>query len=267
MAMKKTLKAAATLLLAAGLVLTGCPTNGGDDKGNGGDIGVGGLPPLGSGDLAKGENILLKPGYNMTATDVSHLSYAPTDTEDGVESWKVEDGYLSFELEKELGPQNLDSASGLLELLGDDGSAKWHITVNGAGTQGLAFDGFGWIDGNDRYEVSRNVIDTDDKTYQKYSRIAYIYMDDAVTLSRGEVEKSEPGHGIYTFKAFRLELKKGWNLVQEDITATFYPTMSNTTNYNYTTAIKIADKNVPWTVERYNGNDSRVSKGFFGKNR
>jgi hypothetical protein len=251
MAVKKAWMAVTVVLLFAGFVMAGCPQPG---DGSGSGLGVGGLPDLGGdktglpADLEE-PDLSLEPGDGMTAEDVAALDIVPDYFGNGVKSWSIENGKPSFELET---PEYLEDIS---ELLGDG------LTVTGSAEMAF-FYGF-WSDG---YDISRSKYETDEKTYERSSRIMYYYVSDDVTITSGEEQDKGSDDGVswdYTYKASKLELKKGWNLVQTDMSTTF-----SETGYTGTVAVKIADKDVPWTVT-YDDYDSapkanghNLTKGF-----
>jgi len=99
--------------------------------------------------------------------------------------------------------------------------------------------------------------------WYRFSQIFYMYVSDSVTVSSGgwsHTYDGEDSNGNWipineNVKAFKLELKKGWNLVQWD---ELYESAVDSVSYTY--LIKIADKNVPWYIDGW-GSSSRTARG------
>ena len=117
--------------------------------------------------------------------------------------------------------------------------------------------------------IDRTALDTenyDGETglgWYRLSGITYMYVSDNVTVSSGGWSQSDGwkdknGHWVSSeenMKAFKLELKKGWNLVQWDVARE-----STADSVSFTDLVKIADKNVPWYIEGW-GSSSRTARG------
>jgi ribosomal protein S4E len=75
--------------------------------------------------------------------------------------------------------------------------------------------------------------------------IQYVYVDRDCTVTRGATSwtKTDDERGTYTVKynAIDLQLKEGWNLVQQN---------QNSTKTEDTITMKIADKDIPWYIRR-----------------
>ena len=255
-------------LLTFGFVLAGCnlgPVDGDDPSGSG-DLGVGGLGPIGEPttgrETVKESGVLLEPLYmsGITTADVAQLN-VPEESHpiDGIKSWGVTRGRLSYELGK---PDVLLESQILLVSFYDFGhSDEWKVTVK-EDIKGMAVFAFIFENDGKNYQIVRSKGEINGKTARS-SMILYIYVDGNAILERGKV-KGLPdelgeivGQGYtITFNAFRLELKKGWNLVQFD--------GAQTSGSNTETIItaKIADKDVPWSVSY--GDGTLKSNGFRG---
>jgi hypothetical protein len=239
-------------LLASGFVLAGCNPGLIDDSVPGGiDGDQTGLPNF---------EVLNKPleaGSGMTAADVEDLFLdPPSEIGDGVEYWNVFAGLLSFEVKT---PKELVDArqwaDGYFYAEEDD---KWKVITTGNANV-KEIDGFK----SDGYAIYRFAYeesgDNDSGSYREIG-IDYIYVNADVTFRRDEIKEewnATGDSGTKTYKAFKLELKKGWNLVQMDYTHTW-----NDNIEDETTSVTIATKDVPWTVDATN-NDTK-NKGFRG---
>ncbi|MDR1095525.1 MAG: hypothetical protein LBL31_03990 [Spirochaetaceae bacterium] len=108
---------------------------------------------------------------------------------------------------------------------------------------------FRWSIRNSSYGLNREAY-VSNSNNSHHSKIVYIYASEDVTLSRDEkVLTNEYDNPKDTnWDAVNLELKAGWNLVQIDTRQTW-----NASDYTYTktVTVKIADKNVPWTLGVY----------------
>lgn len=95
------------------------------------------------------------------------------------------------------------------------------------------------------YLVYRYKEDTDGETYFFGSMIQYVYVDKDCTVTRDAASWTETDdeRGAYTvkYKAIDLQLKEGWNLVQQN---------QNSTKTEDTITMKIADKDIPWYIRR-----------------
>jgi hypothetical protein len=233
----------AVILLAAMVILAGCPMD--DDGDDGGDNdGVTGLSTIVYTDVT-----LQGEGASTLTVDKE------TNIRDGYEL-SITKGKLTLEFFKPLSTGPIDEdLNGREEywLFGrTDGDYKLTFDPAGGGRVGVKERG-GW-DLNEeeaslRYGISRNSTQKDDEnnpTFQISSQIAHVYVTGDVRITREEkeeivVEDDDWRSGKYT--AIDLPLKTGWNLVQFDRKETF---AENEADNTVVITVKIADKDIPW---------------------
>jgi hypothetical protein len=157
----------------------------------------------------------------------------------------VASGKLSFTL----GTPGNEKLGPVSNLNGDDDSdffgktdSGYELTIPEPTAKYAVFQGFGKNIGQNSYKIQRIAEDTDGATYMDYSIIVYVYVDKDVTLSRDAKSWTDNGETV-SYTAINLPLIHGWNLVQTDL---------HQTETSATVTVKIADKNVPWTVTKGN---------------
>jgi hypothetical protein len=90
------------------------------------------------------------------------------------------------------------------------------------------------------FYILRFFEDADYTTYYNRYDIIHVYVSSDVTFTRGaKTIKTEYSNGPINYSAVNLPLKTGWNLVQTDY---------NGTETSGTHTVKIATKNIPWTL-------------------
>lgn len=234
------------VLLAFGFALAGCNPGLIDDDI---PVNIDDLPDL-TGDQTglpdfEELNRPLKAGSGMTAADVESLDIEPLPSEigDGINYWNVFAGLLSFKVKT---PESLAAASQWADgYLDADKGDDWKVIITGNAGMGETSS---FKSGD--YTIRRLVYEESGNNYSGSYReigIDCIYVDANVTLRRGEVTESWNITGDWvtkTFKEVKLELKRGWNLVQTDYTHTW-----DGNTEDETISVTIATKDVPWTVD------------------
>jgi hypothetical protein len=226
------------LLLALGLALAGC---GGDDDGDGGGDGLN-LP--GIDEPTTGRETIKSPDGGISLTGLPSSLEEKTDSTGA--TFSVKGGKFSFELPKSPNNQNtLANNSSLRSTLFNDSQATDYTTTAEEATF-ASVTRFSWSTGDTSYSINRRASETDEKTYEYSSEIVYIYVSENVTLSRAAKTSTDS-----QVDAVNLALKAGWNLVQKDRRYT----VSGSTGTEKIT-VKIADKNVPWTLRVHTSSGS-----------
>jgi len=157
--------------------------------------------------------------------------------------WSVTDGKLKATLNAPSSAETdpisdmLSPGSGAENFFGSvTGTNAVSVSDNTASIAML--DGFGY----NQYWIDRSLETGDNESNYQLKQIYYVYVDKDVTLSRAKKTISvDVGGGMsysVTYSAFNLPAKAGWNLVQMDMNAA-----------NFTITIKVADKDIPWTLE------------------
>jgi hypothetical protein len=223
-----------------------------------------------------GSNIPLQPGYGLVDTDGNGeedtLVISTKDdiddtngniTADGgtiIGTFTVANGELDFtvknytELNK-LGPALISdwikstSPSSYRDEFGYTGSGN-EVAISDPDATMLRMTSMYYDDEEDDEHIDRSV-EIREETFAKASDISYIWVDRDCTLSRGAKTMSFPDgkenggdyHGeTVEFSAFELPLKAGWNLVQMN------RYQYGNEGKNRIITVKIADRDVPWTV-------------------
>ncbi|MDR3171454.1 MAG: hypothetical protein LBU17_07485 [Treponema sp.] len=255
----------AVLFLAAIFTMTGCPTDddGGDDGGNNGGLDLPAITEETTGQAKievngatlVGENALAGKEATITIGEQTIPSYGGSE---GYGTWWVNEGKFSLILNTPSDPYTegisnwLDAESHFFGSI----EAGYEVTVSDKSAK-IVTPYFSGSSGSIRYSVDRMKYETDETTYYNESTIQYVYVSKNVTLSReqktitDEDEDEDEGQSYTyndTYSAFTLPLKAGWNLVQTDENMT----LTSSSTINTTIAIKIADKDVPWTIEYNN---------------
>jgi hypothetical protein len=225
------------LLLALGLVLAGC--GGDDDEDGGGGDGLN-LPELH--EPTTGLKLVSNPIDGISLTGLP-LVLAETTDDKGVK-FSIEDGKFLFRLPENPATQKTLTNWGkdLLEILFYDKAANGYTTTPNDAIDATfaSVTGIHWNDDSASYSVFREAVKTDEETYEYSSKIVYVYVNKDVTLSRTATTLTNTQIG-----AVNLALKTGWNLVQTDR----HITASGGTVSSITITVKIADKDVPWTLD------------------
>jgi hypothetical protein len=229
------------LLLALGLALAGC---GGDDGDDGGDDGLN-LPGIGD-EPTTGQKTVTGSGITVSGEGMPQTLVEQTDNYTGAK-FSITGGKFSFTLpENPTNPQVLADNESLLDTLFYDRDAEDYTTTPAAASDAtfVSVTDFYWNSGSTSYSISREAY-KEEETYWDFSEIAYVYVNKDVTL--GRAAKNLTDHGVeIQVGVVNLALKKGWNLVQKD----GHGTESGDT-YTEAVTVKIADKNVPWTLDVY----------------
>jgi hypothetical protein len=165
----------------------------------------------------------------------------------------VTDSKLSFTLNTPTGsPPSVSGINGQSSdaVFGRTDSG-YEVTFSPGSTNALVISNF-LVGGANSYSVSRYAYETDSSTYVHEITIFYIYVDNNCTFSRLGKTWTEGG-ASRTYGEFNIALEAGWNLVQLQVNM---PTTQQSNDRTF--SLKIADKNVPWTVNG-NGNTDQKS--------
>jgi hypothetical protein len=217
-----------TGLIALAAVTIGCPT--GDDDSSSPPTEFQ-FPPIDEPTTGQAQ----VTGSNISLTDYTGGDIPSTSSAYEGSTFWVTGGKLSFTLDT---PTSFYQPGVDPDFFGRT-SAGYEVTVSDSSTQAALFEGFS--SPNNGTTIARYKFDTDGKTYQLECKIAYIYVDRNCTFSREAKEWIKTDNPSYTEKyaAFNLELKTGWNLVQTDTYAI---------RTEGTTTLRIATKDVPWSI-------------------
>ncbi|MDR3335303.1 MAG: hypothetical protein LBT13_10545 [Treponema sp.] len=163
-------------------------------------------------------------------------------------TWSVTAGKLNLTL-------NTPSTQAVSTWLSNDGrhfvgsvDGENVVTISDNTAQITSIKGLRYRANSIDYYVERAKYETDEETYIMASGIAYVYVSKDVTLNRGQKQGGlgDSATVTVTYSAFTLPLKTGWNLVQIDEELQIYEDMKPTSG---TMAVKIANRNVPWTIK------------------
>jgi hypothetical protein len=224
-----------TCLAVLVIVLAACKNDGGDPPG---------LNFPNNTEETTGRPNVTGTNITLTGEGAAAINIPQQILQNGAGNFSVTNGKLSFNLGT---PTSLFSVTSI-GLKMDPG---YEITFSDPSTQVLAIDQF-WYTSRDRldYVISRYTVDTDEATYYAESYISYIYVDRDCTFSREELSwtYTDDDGSSYTvnYKALNLPLKAGWNLMQEDLGGTLTEANAGVTIIT----AKIADKDIPWTIEK-----------------
>jgi hypothetical protein len=235
------------------IALAACKNDGGDPPAN---------PPTGLNlldlDVTKSTGQSSITGTNITLTGEgaagiivtggSIVDYISNVTTNG--SFSVTNGKLSFDLGTPSSPSvvtslnksNSDSVDFFYRTDSD-----YKLTFSDSSATAVIIPGFVCSFAGSQYTIWRFAEAGDGVTYLQQAAIGYIYVSADCTISRQAKTWTEPGNDgsswTVDYKAFELPLKTGWNLIQIDM---------DVSGGGETTVLKIADKDVPWTIEKYN---------------
>jgi hypothetical protein len=200
------------------------------------------------------------PGASMP-DELEEVSNATT----GV-AFSIEEGVFSFTLPEE--PEDAHAWNGvadtaryvITELFGEYIGAPSGNDYTGIGVTIVDSDGdtiaeedatiefamvdrFNWSIRNTSYQLDRQAQKGSAFGNGNSSKIVYVYASEDVTLSRDEKDVTVDPSRVVNWGAVDLALQAGWNLVQID-------TSTTSADYILTkdVTVKIADKNVPWTL-------------------
>jgi hypothetical protein len=228
---RKRLAGFAVLLVAAIFTMTGCSA---DDDGDD-------LPPIN--EQTTGVPKVEVKDVKLAGAGASKVTIVPQTIGEGYGTWSVTNGVLALTLDTPIADVDLQTSTDWLSNEEDGG--RFFGSTDTDGDDAVKTDD---KDGNvniasqsffpsPAYYIERLKAENDDAAYVKSSNIVYIYVSKDITLSRGKV--MIPDY-CATYSAFNLPLKQGWNLMQSDLNVP--------TGKDGTVTIKIADKDVPWTV-------------------
>jgi hypothetical protein len=236
-----------TLALVFGMALAGCK---GDDDG-GLSLNLSAIDEEVSGrtEAIEYSNISLTRSVLSEITDAATAelnigSSSSKKTIGGDGEWFVTNGKLTLSLPAV--PSNtiaLSTAALDLRAIFFDisDSNELSFTVNNANFV-LVYELRDSQDQSHNYLIDRSVIKRDGVTYGIMCTICYLYVDKAVTITRSAKSIMEQEDYAIAYSSINLQLKAGWNLVQLDD----YRTLSGGTR-----TVKLADKDVPWSVNAW----------------
>jgi hypothetical protein len=251
------------LVVSASLTLAGCgdlnneptrtPTDGNNNGNNSDSIELD-LPPLEEATTGptyvgtvSNSNVVISYGGPDSMPDALN---AVTDNATGV-TLSIANGVFSFTLPGEpvdakvYNSENNYPAPLIYKIFGEPDLKRKFIDK--PGTKFSMVEQFGWRIKNIDYRLSRKTEKSDSHGNSNSSEIVYIHASENVVLSRDEnvVPDIYNNNKYLNWGPVNLGLQAGWNLVQIDKSTTL-----NTSDSTSTTkvTVKIADKNVPWTL-------------------
>jgi hypothetical protein len=243
----RVLTAMAALLLAIGLLLTGCPTDtDGEEEGPLETFGYTGVD--------------LEP-WRSEAEDgkASDITISKQTALDNGYEFSVSAGKLTVEFFKPLSTSWIDQEfnnrqggdNGWTFFGRTDGDYKLTFVPEGGGRVGVrAQNNLAGDEWNLGYSFfMRSHTEFKEGEYHIESGIFFVYATGDVTITRGEKKVSGLADNWWNGKyaAVNLSLKEGWNLLQIDTKETFTPEGQDNIRDH---TLKIVDQGLPWKYEK-----------------